>query len=183
MSDTGLGKSVRRREDFRFITGAGTYTDDINRPGQAYAVFVRSPHAHAAINSIDIAAASAAPGVVAIFTGKDLAADKIGGLICGWMIHSKDGSPMKAGAHPALAVEKVRYVGDSVAIVIADSLNQARDAAELVGIDYAELAANADPARAADPSQAQLHAEAPNNIVYQWHLGDSASVAAAFAKA
>ena len=100
---TGLGQSVRRVEDIRFITGNGNYTDDISRPGQTHAYFVRSPHAHATIKSIDAAAAKKAPGVRTVLTGKELAADKIGGLICGWAIFNKDGSPMKAGAHPALA--------------------------------------------------------------------------------
>ena len=132
MSATGIGASVKRKEDIRFITGKGHYVDDINRPGQAYAYFLRSPHAHATIDKIDASAALKAPGVVAIFTGDDIAADKVGGLICGWMIHSKDGSPMKAGAHPALAQGKVRYVGDHVAVVIADTYAQARDAAEKI---------------------------------------------------
>ena len=144
MTATGLGASVKRKEDIRFITGKGRYIDDINRPGQAHAYFLRSPHAHATINSIDIAQAAAAPGVVAIFTGDDVAADKIGGLICGWMIHSKDGSPMKAGAHPALAQGKVRYVGDHVAVVIAETYAQARDAAEKIVVDYGVLPAVAD---------------------------------------
>ena len=91
MSATGIGASVKRKEDIRFITGKGRYTDDVNRPGQAHAYFVRSPHAHANIKSIDASAALASPGVVAVFTGDDIAADKLGGLICGWMIHSKDG--------------------------------------------------------------------------------------------
>jgi len=183
MSENGIGQSVRRREDIRFITGAGQYTADISRPGQVYAVFVRSPHAHAKIKRIDIAAAEKAPGVVGIFTGKDLAADKIGGLICGWMIHSKDGSPMKAGAHPALATDKVRYAGDHVAVVIAESLDQARDAAELVSVDYQILPPAVRLADAQKPGQPQLHDEAPNNTVYEWHLGDKAAVEAAFAKA
>ena len=101
MSATGIGASVRRLEDQRYITGKGHYVDDVDRQGQAYAYFLRSPHAHARIASIDTAEAAAAPGVVAVFTGDDLSADKVGGLICGWMIHSKDGSPMKAGPHPA----------------------------------------------------------------------------------
>ena len=101
MSSTGIGAPVRRKEDKRFVTGKGRYVDDINRPGQAHAYFVRSPHAHATIKSVDTSAALKMPGVVAIYTGEDVAADKVGGLICGWMIHSKDGSPMKAGAHPA----------------------------------------------------------------------------------
>ena len=103
MGVTALGASVKRTEDIRFITGKGRYVDDINRPGQAFAYFLRSPHAHATIDKIDVSAALKSPGVVAIFTGDDIAADKVGGLICGWMIHSKDGSPMKAGGHPALA--------------------------------------------------------------------------------
>ena len=98
MSATGIGAAVRRKEDFRFITGKGQYTDDINRPGQSYIHFLRSPHAHARIKAIDAKAAAAMPGVLAVLTGADLAADKIGSLICGWMIHSKDGSPMKNGA-------------------------------------------------------------------------------------
>ena len=141
---TGVGAPVRRKEDHRFITGKGNYTDDINRPGQTYAFFVRSPHAHAKIRKIDTKAAKALPGVVGILTGADLAADKVGGLICGWMIHNKDGSPMSAGAHPALADGKVRYVGDHVAVVIAESLAQARDAAEKVVVDYEVLPAVVD---------------------------------------
>ena len=111
MNSTGIGASVRRKEDFRFLTGKGRYTDDINRHGQVHAFFIRSPHAHAMINGIDASVARNMKGVLAVFTGDDLAADKVGGLICGWMIHSKDGSPMKAGAHPALAQGKVRCVG------------------------------------------------------------------------
>ncbi len=181
--NTGIGQPVRRREDFRFITGSGQYTDDINRPGQSYAVFVRSPHAHATIRKIDGAAASTAPGVLAIFTSKELAADKIGTLACGWMVLSKDGSPMRAGVHPVLAVEKVRYVGDHVAVVIAETMNQARDAAELVSVDYDVHAAVVDLSSAQQAGKPQIHAEAPNNTVYQWHLGDKAAVDAAFGKA
>src|ERR1700742_5214679 len=136
MTATGVGASVRRKEDFRFITGKGNYTGDINRAGQAHAYFLRSPHAHAAIRSIDTTKARKLPGVIEVLTGADLAEDKIGGLICGWMIHSKDGSPMKAGGHPALAQGKVRYVGDHVALVIADTYAQAKDAAEKIVIDY-----------------------------------------------
>src|ERR1700760_997342 len=144
MTGAGIGASVRRKEDFRFVTGKGQYTDDVNRFGQTYAYFLRSPHAHATINGIDTTAAKDMPGVVAIFTGDDLAADKVGGLICGWMIHSKDGSPMKAGAHPALAQGKVRYVGDHVAVVIADTYAQAREAGEKITVEYGVLQAVAD---------------------------------------
>src|SRR5450631_3567789 len=109
-SATGIGAAVRRKEDFRFITGKGQYTDDVVRPGETRAVFVRSPHAHAKIKSIDVSAAKKLPGVVDVLTGSQLATDKIGNLICGWMIHSKDGSPMKMAAHPALAAGKVNCV-------------------------------------------------------------------------
>ena len=157
MSATGIGAAVRRKEDQRFITGKGHYTDDINRPGQAYAYFVRSPHAHATVKSIDAKAASAMPGVCGVLTGKDLAADKIGNLICGWMVHSKDGSPMKMAPHPALALDKARHVGDAVAVVVAETLAQARDAAEKVKVDYGVLPAVADPAAAQKPGAPQIH--------------------------
>jgi aerobic carbon-monoxide dehydrogenase large subunit len=179
MTATGIGASVRRKEDHRFITGKGRYTDDVNRPGQTYAYFVRSPHAHAEIRSIDVTAALKMPGVAAIYTGADLAADKIGGLICGWMIHNKDGTPMRAGAHPALAQGKVRYVGDHVAVVIADTLAQARDAAEAVKVDYKVLTAVVDTASASN-AKTVVHAEAPDNTVYNWHLGDKAATDKAF---
>ena len=183
MTATGIGAPVRRKEDFRFITGQGRYTDDINQPGQTYAVFVRSPHAHAAIKSIDASAAKAAPGVLAVLTGDDLAADKVGGLICGWMIHNKDGSPMRAGGHPALAQGKVRYVGDHVAVVIAETYAQARDAAEKVVVDYTVLPAVVDMVAATKKGAATVHDVAPDNVVYDWHLGDKASTDAAFARA
>ncbi|MCU0885859.1 MAG: xanthine dehydrogenase family protein molybdopterin-binding subunit [Beijerinckiaceae bacterium] len=179
MSATGIGASVRRKEDHRFITGAGRYTDDINRPGQAHAYFLRSPHAHATIKKIDASKAKAMPGVLAVLTGDDLAADKIGGLICGWMIHNKDGSPMRAGGHPALAQGKVRYVGDHVAVIIADTLAQARDAAEAVTVDYGVLPAVVDTATAMT-SKTVVHDVAPNNSVYNWHLGNKDDTEKAF---
>src|SRR5438045_5651061 len=148
MSATGIGASVRRKEDQRFITGKGHYTDDITRPGQTHAYFVRSPHAHAKIKRLDATEAKAMPGVVGVLTGAELAADKIGNLICGWMIHSKDGTPMKMSAHPALASGKVCHVGDPLAVVIAETSAQARDAAEKIAVDYAVLPAVADPAAA-----------------------------------
>ncbi|MCZ8377113.1 MAG: xanthine dehydrogenase family protein molybdopterin-binding subunit [Beijerinckiaceae bacterium] len=183
MAGTGIGARVERKEDFRFITGKGNYTDDINRPGQAHAYFLRSPHAHAKIRKIDTAKAAAMPGVVGIFTGADIEADKVGGLICGWMIHSKDGTPMKAGAHPALAVGKVRYVGDHVAVVIAESLAEARDAAEAIVVDYEPLKPVVDLASATKKGSPAIHDAAPDNQVYDWHLGDEAAVKAAFKKA
>jgi aerobic carbon-monoxide dehydrogenase large subunit len=183
MTATGIGAPVRRKEDHRFITGNGKYTDDINRPGQTYAFFVRSPHAHARIRKIDTKAAAQMPGVVGILTGADLAADKVGGLICGWMIHSKDGSPMKAGAHPALADGKVRYVGDHVAVVIAETLAQARDAGEAVKVDYEVLPANADLATCTEKGKATIHDVASDNVVYDFGLGNKDAVDAAFKKA
>ena len=183
MGATGIGAAVRRKEDHRFITGKGHYTDDFNRPGQTYAFFVRSPHAHATIKSIDTKAAAAMPGVLAVLTGAELAADKIGNLICGWMIHSKDGSPMKMAPHPALAVGKACYVGDPMAVVIATALAQARDAAEKVKVDYAVLPAVADLACAQKSGTAQIHEVAPNNTIYQWHIGDPKGAEAAFRSA
>jgi carbon-monoxide dehydrogenase large subunit len=180
MSATGIGAPVRRKEDRRFITGKGHYTDDINRPGQTYAFFVRSPHAHATIKSIDSRAAAAMPGVVAVLTGAELAADKIGGLICGWMIHSKDGSPMKMAPHPALANGKACHVGDPVAVVIAETLAQARDAAEKVKVDYATLPAVADLSSARTKGTPQIHEVAPSNTIYEWHIGDAKGADAAF---
>ena len=180
MSATGIGAAVRRKEDRRFITGTGHYTDDINRPGQAYAYFLRSPHAHATIKSIDAKAAAKMPGVLAVLTGAELAADKIGNLICGWMIHSKDGSPMKMAPHPALANGKVCHVGDPLAVVIGETLAQARDAAEKIAVQYDVLPAVADPAAAQKPDAPRIHDIAPNNTIYQWHLGDASAVEAAF---
>jgi carbon-monoxide dehydrogenase large subunit len=179
MSATGIGAAVRRKEDFRFITGKGQYTDDVSRPGETRAVFVRSPHAHARIKSIDARTAKGLPGVLAVLTGAELAADKIGNLICGWMIHSKDGSPMKMAPHPAIASGKVCYVGDPVAVVVAETLAQARDAAEKVKVDYEVLPAVADPAKAQAKGGPQIHDVAPDNTIYQWHLGDAKAADAA----
>ncbi len=183
MSITGIGAAVRRKEDHRFITGTGHYTADINRPGQAFGYFIRSPHAHAAIKSIDAKMAAGMPGVLAVLTGAQLAADKIGNLICGWMVHSDDGSPMKMAPHPALANGKACHVGDPVAVVIAETLAQARDAAEKVQVEYGVLPAIADPAAAQKQGAPQIHEVAPHNTIYKWHLGDANAVEAAFKSA
>ena len=175
-----IGESVRRKEDYRFLTGAGQYTDDITMQAQSYAVFVRSPHAHAVIKSIDISAASAMPGVVRIFIGKDLEG-KMGGLPCGWLINNPDGTPMNEPPHPVLALGKVRHVGDQLAMVIADTLEQAKNAAEAVQVDYDVLPAVVDVRDAA--TGPQLHEAAPNNKCYKWVLGDKGNVDAAFANA
>lgn len=183
MAENGVGSSVRRKEDNRFLLGLGNYTDDINVAGQTYAYFVRSPHAHATLDRVDTTAAAAAEGVIGVLTGEDLAADGIGPLICGVTVISDDGEPHRAPAHPALALGKVNYVGDHVAVVVAETLAQARDAAELVEIDYGVLPAVTDTGTAADDGQQQIHADAPNNICYNWPFGDREGVEAAFASA
>ncbi len=180
MSATGIGAAVRRKEDQRFVTGKGHYTDDVNRPGQGHAYFLRSPHAHARIKSIDGKAAAAMPGVAAVLTGAELSADKIGSLICGWMITSKDGSPMKMAPHPALAHGKANHVGDAVAVVIADTLSQAKDAAEKVSVDYEVLPAVTHPGQAQRQEAPQIHEVAARNTIYQWHIGDTKAVDTAF---
>src|SRR5688572_25357349 len=176
-----VGQSVKRKEDYRFLTGAGQYTDDVTLPGQTCAYFLRSPHAHAKIRGIDTTQARAAPGVVGIFTGEDLAAAKVGTLPCGWLITDVNGQPMKEPPHPLLAQGKVRHVGDQVAVVIAETLSQARDAAELVKVDYEELTAVTDAAKARKAQP--IHDAAPDNTCYVWGLGDKAAVDAAFSKA
>src|SRR6202158_3016175 len=183
MNATGIGAAVRRKEDHRFITGKGHYPADVTRPGQTHACFVRSPHAHARIKGIDATAARGMPGVLAVLTGADLAADKLGNLICGWMIHSKDGSAMKMAPHPALAHTKACHVGDPVAVAIAETLAQAKDAAEKVKVDYEVLPAVADPGQAQAAGAAQIHEVAPKNTIYQWHLGDKGKTEAAFQSA
>ncbi|MBN9372493.1 MULTISPECIES: xanthine dehydrogenase family protein molybdopterin-binding subunit [Hydrogenophaga] len=176
-----IGEPLRRKEDYRFLTGAGQYTDDIQLQGMKHAVFVRSPHAHAAIRSINKTAALAAPGVVGIFDGQDVANDKVAGLPCGWLITSTDGQPMKEPPHPFLAQGKVRYVGDHVAIVVADTVENAKNAAELVEVDYEPLPAVVDVRDA--PKGTALHDVAPDNHCYKWAIGDKAAVDATFAKA
>ena len=180
MSENGIGAAVRRKEDGRFLTGRGNYTDDINRPGQLYAALVRSPEAHAAITSIDTGDAASAPGVAAVFTGADLAADEIGGLPCGWQIHSKDGSPMVEPPHPALAAERVRHVGDIVAVVVADTKARARAAAALVDVEYESLPAVAFLNQAVADDAPQIWDEAPGNVCFDWEIGDKAATDSAF---
>ena len=177
-----IGQSLLRREDYRFLTGAGQYTDDVVLPGQSYGVFLRSPYAHARIINIDTREAAKAPGVLKIFTGTDLADAKVNGLPCGWQIHSKDGSPMKEPAHPVLAQGKARYVGDPVALVVADTWLQAKDAAELIEVDYQELEPVIDTGTA-DKASTLVHDDAPGNVCYDWGHGNKDAVDAAFAKA
>ncbi len=181
MSETGIGASVRRKEDVRFLTGAGNYIDDINQPGQTCAVFLRSPHARAKILGIDASGARDTPGVVAVFTGADLAADGIGDLPCGWLVKSRDGSDMIQPPHPPVAVERVNYVGEPYGIVIAETLQAARDGAEAVSADFEDLPAVVDVATATEAEQ--LHESVPNNRCYDWEFGDQAATEAAFARA
>ncbi|MER9639391.1 xanthine dehydrogenase family protein molybdopterin-binding subunit [Mesorhizobium sp. M0239] len=183
MGIEGVGARVARKEDKRFITGAGRYVDDMVVPGMKHAAFVRSPHAHAQIKKIDVKKAQGMPGVIGVLTGKELKADGIGNLICGWMIHSKDGSPMKMGAWSPLAFDRVRYVGDAVVIVVAETKGQARDAAEAVEITYKELKAVVDASKAMDKGAPQIHPEADNNLIFDWDIGNADDTAAAFGKA
>ena len=177
----GIGASVRRKEDLRFLSGRGQYTDDINRPGQAHAFILRSPHAHARLRAVDTAAAAAMPGVVAIYTSADLTA--IGGIPCGWQIHNKDGTPMAEPKHPVLAEGKVRHVGDPVAVVVAETRDQARDAAEAIAVEYEVLPVAASLAAAQAPGAPAVHDDLPSNLCYDWEIGDAAAVDAAFARA
>lgn len=177
----GIGASVRRKEDLRFLSGRGQYTDDINRPGQLHAFILRSPHAHARIAALDTAAAKGMPGIAAIYTGADMAG--IGGLPCGWLIHNKDGTPMAEPKHPVLAEGKVRHVGDPVAVVIADTRQHARDAAEAITVSYEVLPSATTMAQAQASAAPAVHDEIPSNLCYDWHIGEKAAVDAAFAGA
>ncbi|WP_439500814.1 xanthine dehydrogenase family protein molybdopterin-binding subunit [Aminobacter ciceronei] len=183
MGIEGIGARVARKEDKRFITGAGRYVDDMVVPGMKHAAFVRSPHAHADIKKIDTKKAEVMPGVIGVLTGKQLKADGIGNLICGWMIHSKDGSPMKMGAWSPLAVDRVRYVGDAVVVVVADTKGQARDAAEAVEITYKERKSVAGAVDALAKGAPQLHPEADGNLIFDWGIGDEAATDAALKSA
>src|SRR5437868_4219411 len=171
-----LGKSIKRREDPRFITGRGNYTDDLKLPGMTYAAFVRSPHAHAKIGKIDLTQAKAHPGVVAIFTGKDLTG--VNSLPCGWLLPE-----LKVPPHPPLAVDTARYVGDPVAVVIAETQDAALDAAEKVKVDWNVRPAVTATAKAAEKGAAQIHEVAPSNVAFTWQIGDAAATDAAFKSA
>ncbi len=179
----GMGASVARTEDRRFLLGKGRYTDDLVLPGQCYAVFLRSPHAHAAIRAIDARQALQSPGVLAVLTGEDVAADGLGGIPCGWNITNKDGTNMVEPPHPALALGKVRHVGDPVAMVIASTKAQAKDAAQLVEIDYEPLPAVAHLPAAVKEGAPQVWDEAAGNVCFDFHLGDAAATDAQFAGA
>lgn len=167
--DYGIGAASKRREDVRFLTGNGRYTDDINLNKQTYVHFLRSNIAHGTINEIDISAAEAAPGVLKVFTSKDFAG--VGSIPCGWQITDKNGEPMKEPAHPILATGKVRHVGDPICAIVAETLSQARDAAELIVLDITELPAVVNMKRAIAPDSAIVHDECGTNLCYDWALG------------
>ncbi|WP_121629622.1 xanthine dehydrogenase family protein molybdopterin-binding subunit [Tropicibacter alexandrii] len=180
--DHGIGASPKRREDVRFLTGAGNYTDDINVYGQTYVYFLRSDVAHGKINKIDTSAAADMPGVVRIFTGADF--EGVGGLPCGWQVTDKHGEPMKEPAHPVLAQGKVRHVGDPIAAIVAESLEEARNAAEAIDLDIEELPAVVDMKVALESGAAKVHDDLDNNLCYDWQFGsDQAAIDEAFSKA
>src|SRR5881628_448135 len=181
-----FGKSIKRREDPRFITGRGQYVDDVKLPGMTYAAFVRSPHAHARIRKIDTAAALHHPGVVAIFTGKDMTG--VNSLPCGWDLRKEKKIPgvvqdLAMVPHMPLTSDAARHVGDPVAVVIADSQSAAIDAAKMVNVDWEPLPAVTDTEKAAQPGAAQLHDGAPGNVAFKWEIGDRAATDAAFKSA
>jgi carbon-monoxide dehydrogenase large subunit len=179
----GVGQAVRRKEDVRFVTGRGCYTDDLAMPNQAYGVVVRSTHAHAGIGGIDVAAARAAPGIVAVFTHAELDELGIGPMPCVAPVKNRDGSDQALPDRPVLARGRVRYVGEPVAFVVADSAEAARDAAELVEVDYEPLPAVGTIEAAVASDAPPIWEEAPGNIAYDWQMGDAAAVDAAFAAA
>lgn len=169
---TLFGSGIKRREDPRLITGSATYTDDLKLPGLTYAAILRSPYAHARLTKLDVTAARQAPGVIAIYTGKDLAG-KVNPVPCAWNVPNCD---LKVPAHPLLATDTVRYVGDGVAMVVAESRAAARDALDLIDVDFEPLGAETDPEKAAQPGAPQFHADVPNNVAFTWTVagGDAA---------
>ena len=179
---TGIGAAILRKEDRRFITGRGNYVADMKRPGLTMGVFVRSPHAHAVVRGVDATAALAIPGVLAVLTGADLAADGVGGLPVGWGISGKDGLPMKEPPHPAMADHKVRYVGDAVAFVVAETLELAHQAADAVVLDYDVLPAAVGVLDAVRPDAPLLFDDVPGNLCCDWEMGDRAAVDAALCR-
>ena len=169
---TFIGKSVKRLEDKRFITGKGNYTDDIVLPGMTHGYILRSPYAHARIVRIDTSDAAAMPGVVAIFTGKDIAETGIVGVPTGWQVNFRSGDTMKEPPHKLLVSDKALHVGDGIAIVIAESREQAKDAADSIDVEYEVLPAVANPAKAAQPGAPLVHDIAPGNVAFDWELGN-----------
>ena len=182
-ADGGIGAPNKRREDVRFLTGKGKYTDDLNRPGQAHVIFVRSQVAHGNLVAVNTDEAAAMPGVIRIFTGADFA--EVGGLPCGWQVTDKHGQPMQEPAHPVLAQGKVRHVGDAIAAVVAETADQARDAAEAVEVEIDELPAVVDMKAALAADAPKVHDDLTSNLCYDWGFVEEnkAAVEEAFANA
>ncbi len=183
MAKFGVGQSVLRVEDQKFITGEGRYTDDINLDGQAYGVAVRSPEAHARIKNIDVTAAKTAPGVIAVILADDITAHGNIDLPCAIPMENRDGSAGITPLRPVLCKDRVRHVGDHVAFIVAETPVQAKDAAELVIVDYDSLPATANTANAADGNQPLVHDHVPNNLAFDWEFGDRAGTETALSKA
>ena len=183
MQKYGVGQPVRRKEDDTLVRGKGKYTDDFSLPKQAYGWVVRSSHAHGILKGVDTSAARNMPGVLGVWTAADLASANLNPFICGMPLKSRDGSPLLQTNRMPLATDKVRYVGDPVAFVVAETVAQARDAAEAVMLDIEALPAVTDPAEAAKPGAPQLYDHIPNNVALDYHYGDAAKVEAAFAGA
>ena len=183
MKQFGIGQPIRRVEDRRFLTGYGRYLDDIVRPRQAHAVLLRSPHANARIHALDIRAAAAVPGVLAVLTGEDLARDGLGTIPCSTGLTNRDGSPIAMPPRPALVRDGVRHVGDAIAMVIAETAAIARDATEQIAVDYEPLPAIVDTARALEPAQPSVWDEHPGNLCFEWEVGDSGPAGRALANA
>ena len=179
----GIGQPVPRTEDPRLLTGRGRYTDDVSVPGQAFGFVLRSPHAHADLGAIDVSAALEAPGVIGVLTAADLAADGIGDLPVLSLQKNRDGSALFTPPRPVLARGRVRHVGEPVAFVVAETLAQARDAAELIAVDYTPLPVVVETGRAMSPDAPCLWDEAPNNVALDWEIGSEAATAEAFARA
>lgn len=180
--ETYIGKPIKRREDARFLKGAGKYTDDIKLPKMTHTAFVRSPYAHAKILSVDTSEAKKAEGVVAVYTGSDGCGDY--GVPCGWQVDFKNGETMREPKHPLLVKDKIKHLGEAVAIIVAETLEQARDAAELVEVDYEELPAVTDPRKAMADGAPKVHDEWEDNAAFDWCIGnDRAEVEAALASA
>src|SRR5579864_4199704 len=179
----GVGQPVRRKEDDTLVRGHGKYTDDFNLPGQAYAYIVRSSHAHGILKGIHTDAAKAMPGVLGVWTGADLVAAGYSPFTCGLPLKNRDGSPLLQTNRTALMTDKVRFVGDPVAFVVAETVAQARDAAEAVELDIEPLPAVTDAEEATRPGAPQLYDHIPNNVALDYHYGDTAEIDAAFASA
>src|ERR1700733_12612211 len=179
----GLAQPVRRVEDPRLLKGAGRYTDDIVLPNMLFGVVLRSPHAAATITRLDVAAATGMPGVAGVYTAADLKADGVGPLPCAALVENRDGTPQAAPPHPVLAEGAVRHVGDPVAFIVAETIKQARDAAEAIEVDYDPLPSITNLAAAMDKGQTLVWPETPHNLVFDWEIGDKTATEAEFAKA